>query len=110
MDRTLIKPVAFLDVLVTVAVAVGGLKVPDLVPRGRDPFGQRRGSRTPGDAVAPITIFIFYNCPEGYARRRSSILRPLKFALIDGFLQVNFPVLPLWVRGNDSFKCLRSES
>ena len=108
MDRTLIKPVAFLDVLVT--VAVGGLKVPDLVPRGRDPFGQRRGSRTPEDAVAPITIFILYNRPEGYARRRSSILRPLKFALIDGFLQFNFPVLPLWVRGNDSFECLRSKS
>ena len=63
MDRTLIKPVAFLDLLVT--VAVGGLKVPNLVPRGRDPFGQRRGSVTPGDAVAPIIVFILYNRPEG---------------------------------------------
>ena len=32
--------------------------------------------------------------------RGSSIARPLKFALIDGFLQVSFPVLLLWVRGN----------
>lgn len=42
--------------------------------------------------------------------RGSSIPRPLKFALIDGFLQVSFPVLLLWVRGNDSFKSLRSKS
>ena len=96
-----------MDVFVTIAVV--GLKVPNLVPRGRDPFGQRRGSVTPGDAVTPVIVFILYNRPEEISAQ-VKCTETSKVSQIEGFLQVNFPVSSLWVRGKDSFKSLRSES